>query len=112
MDIPINLAIAVAWKLASQPSNALPVYNCTSGTINPVRWGDLETLGRDSIHKYPMENVMWYPGGSYKETEWVNRICQVFWVAVENTPSNLSRSQSISVFNKPKLRISNFQVCP
>ena len=78
VDIPINLAIATAWKIASQPSNAIPVYNCTSGSINPIRWGQLETMGMASIRKYPMENVLWYPGGSYKESAGVNKFCQVY----------------------------------
>ena len=77
VDIPINLAIAAAWKIASQPYNSIPVYNCTSGSINPIRWGQLETMGMAAIRKYPMENVLWYPGGSYKESALLNTICQV-----------------------------------
>ena len=77
VDIPINLAIAAAWKIASQPYNSIPVYNCTSGSINPIRWGQLETMGMAAIRKFPMENVLWYPGGSYKESALHNTICQV-----------------------------------
>ena len=77
VDIPINLAIAAAWRQATQPGPAIPVYNCTSGTVNPIRWGQLETIGMESVRKYPMENVLWYPGGSYKEYAWVNEICKV-----------------------------------
>ena len=35
VDIPMNLAVAAAWKIASLPYNSIPVYNCTSGSINP-----------------------------------------------------------------------------
>eukprot|EP00092_Neocalanus_flemingeri_P036689 GFUD01039944.1.p1 GENE.GFUD01039944.1~~GFUD01039944.1.p1 ORF type:complete len:515 (+),score=130.04 GFUD01039944.1:51-1547(+) len=86
VDIPINLAIAVAWKTASQPSNAIPVYNCTSGSINPISWGQLETLTLASIRKYPMERVLRYPGGSYNEYAWVHRICQI---ALHSAPAYL-----------------------
>ena len=77
VDVPINLAIVAAWKIASEPSNAIPVYNCTSGSINPITWGQLETMGWVALRKYPMENVLWYPGGSYKESAALNTVCQV-----------------------------------
>jgi len=77
VDVPINLAIAAAWKTATQPSNAIPVYNCTSGTKNPIKWGQLWTIGMEAMIKYPMESMLWYPGGSMKESALVNKICQV-----------------------------------
>ena len=82
VDIPINLAIATAWKIASHPSNAIPVYNCTSGAINPIRWGQVETMTIDAVRKYPMENVLWYPGGSYKQSDFANRVCQVEMILI------------------------------
>ena len=27
--------------------------------------------------KFPMENILWYPGGSYKENKMVNSVCEV-----------------------------------
>jgi len=98
VDIPINLAIAAAWKIASQPSNAIPVYNCTSGTINPIRWGQLETMGMTAIRKYPMENVLWYPGGSYKESALLNYICQVTF---HSLPAYLMDTASYLMGKKP-----------
>jgi len=101
VDIPINLAIAVAWKTASQSSNAIPVYNCTSGTINPIRWGQLETIGMAAIRKYPMEDVLWYPGGSYKESALVNKICQV---TLHTTPAYLADSLAYLMGKQPVMR--------
>jgi hypothetical protein len=75
--MPINLAIAAAWKLASEPSNAIPVYNATSSTVNPISWGQVQAKIEASILKFPMENALWYPGLSLKEYKWVNKICQV-----------------------------------
>ena len=77
VDIPINLAIATAWRIASCPSNAIPVYNCTSGATNPIQWGQVESLGMAAMRRYPMERVLWYPGGSFKQSKFVNKICQV-----------------------------------
>lgn len=56
----------------------LPVYNCTSGGVNPVTWGFFETVGMKMTRKFPMENILWYPGGSYKESKMVNSFCEVF----------------------------------
>jgi len=77
VDVPINLSIVAAWKISTAPQNAIPVYNCTSGATNPITWGQLETLGLDAVRKYPMENMLWYPGGSYKESAVYNKICQI-----------------------------------
>ena len=75
--MPINLAIAAAWKLASEPSNAIPVYNATSSSINPITWSQCLSKGLTSVRKFPMENAVWYPGVSFKEYEWVNKMYQV-----------------------------------
>ena len=81
VDVPINLSIAAAWKIGTQPSTTIPVYNCTSGTINPLTWGQVVTYLVASLRKYPMENALWYPGLSHWEYAWVNWICQVdCWV--------------------------------
>ena len=77
MDVAINLALAVGWKTAVQPSNNIPVYNCTTGGVNPVTWGYFETVGMEMTRRFPMENILWYPGGSYKENKMVNTLCEV-----------------------------------
>ena len=58
-------------------NKTLPVYNCTSGGVNPVTWGYFETTGMKITRKFPMENILWYPGGSYKENKTVNSVCEV-----------------------------------
>merc|ERR1719420_2735743 len=98
VDIPINLAIATAWKITYQPSNSIPVYNCTSGATNPIKWGQVETLAMAAMRKYPMENVLWYPGGSYKQSDFVNRICQV---AFQSLPAYMIDSVSYLLGKKP-----------
>ena len=98
MDVAINLSLVVGWKTATEPrleyyihfvstrqrnvifslrNKTLPVYNCTSGGVNPVTWGYFETTGMKITRKFPMENILWYPGGSYKENKTVNSVCEV-----------------------------------
>ena len=77
VDTSINLAIAAAWKIAVHPVKGIPVYNCTSGSTNPITWAQIETLGMAALRMYPMENVVRYPSASYKENLIVHKICQV-----------------------------------
>jgi fatty acyl-CoA reductase len=76
VDIPINLMCAVAWKTAVQSTNEIPVYNCTSGTLNPIRWRDMEesVWAYKGMLKNPMTNVVWYPSGSLKNSDFVNKV--------------------------------------
>ena len=55
----------------------MPVYNCTSGGINGITWGEVETRGLPIIRQNPYEGVFWYPGGTFKENSYHNRFWQV-----------------------------------
>ncbi|XP_063218986.1 putative fatty acyl-CoA reductase CG5065 [Bacillus rossius redtenbacheri] len=77
VDIAINLLISVAWHTATARPNNIIVYNCTSGSLNPVRWRELEEIGYQYILKYPFNNVLWYPGGSFKNSRLANSVCTV-----------------------------------
>lgn len=59
----------------SRPNN-VTVYNCTSGGQNPIRWMDVETMGHSSLTNLPFNDVIWYPGGSFKSSKIVNNICK------------------------------------
>lgn len=79
VDVCINLMCVMAWRLATAPAPApnIPVFNCTSGAVNGLTWGRIESEGLPIIHRNPYEGVFWYPGGSYKENYYVNRFFQV-----------------------------------
>lgn len=34
--------------------------------LNPIRWRDIENFGQEFIKKHPFNEVIWYPGGSFK----------------------------------------------
>ncbi|CAG0913699.1 unnamed protein product [Notodromas monacha] len=68
VDIPINLMIAVGWYTALKSPNRMLVYNCTSGQINPIRWGEIEAWGHDATQRNPFNDVMWYPSGSFRKS--------------------------------------------
>jgi len=81
VDLAINVMIVSAWKTAQEhttkPSKILPsIYNVTSGSINPITWGQIEDWTLDSIYKYPMSTMLWYPGGSFKKNPHYDLICR------------------------------------
>ncbi|GLH01985.1 Putative fatty acyl-CoA reductase CG5065 [Gryllus bimaculatus] len=77
VDIAINLLLAVAWHTAVNRPNGIAVYNCTSGSTNPLKWGQIEEYGREFVRKIPFNDVIWYPGGSFKSNRLLNAACHV-----------------------------------
>lgn len=61
VDIPVNVMIASAWYSRAKANKKILVYNCTSGQINNVTWGALESYTIYSIFKNPFENVFIVP---------------------------------------------------
>jgi len=81
VDVCINAMIVSAWKTAQQhterPSKIVPsIYNVTSGSVNPITWGQIEEYSLESIYKYPMSTMLWYPGGSFKHNAYYDVICR------------------------------------
>ncbi|GAB6030004.1 hypothetical protein CHUAL_005696 [Chamberlinius hualienensis] len=75
VDVPINMMISVAWYTATYKPNNVLVYNCTSGGINRLTWGDIQALGFKYLTHNPMNKVIWYPGGSFKASRLYNDLC-------------------------------------
>ena len=87
VDVAINLLCVLAWKVGtktyvSSRTNHVPIYNCTSGSSIPITWGRLEKMLHVHIIKNPMENMLWYPSGSFKNHVYIDRICRIFvhWI--------------------------------
>ena len=88
VDVAINVMIVSAWKRSRMSyddcfgnekiqNKQPPIYNCTSGNVNPILWGDIEEWSLNSIWKYPVDRLLWYPGGSLKKWKVHDRICRV-----------------------------------
>lgn len=66
VDIPINLMIAAAWNRAmNQTSKEIVVYNCSTGSLNPITWRQFNEYGLAAWEKYPTKGLMWYPSTSF-----------------------------------------------
>uniref|UniRef100_A0A1B6EM21 Fatty acyl-CoA reductase n=2 Tax=Cuerna arida TaxID=1464854 RepID=A0A1B6EM21_9HEMI len=105
VDMAINLMITVAWHLATIRPNRLLIYNCTSGSSNPIYWRDLEKWGQQFLVTHPFSNVLWYPGGSFKSSWLINKMCVY---AFHFTPALIMDTISLLSGQKPiMLRIQD-----
>jgi len=78
VDVPINLMITAAWHTAVHSPRDLLVYNCASGTVNPIRWREVQEWGLQELKINPMCNVLWYPGGSFTASPAAHKFWSVF----------------------------------
>lgn len=75
VDLVVNLMITVSWHTAMCRSSRLTVYNCTTGLINKITWGDIKKIAYPIIIKHPSMQIFRYPGGSFKTNRFWNEIC-------------------------------------
>ena len=78
VDVVINLMITAAWYTGTKQPNEMMIYNCTSGSLNPLTWNKIEKIAFDSILRYPNAQMIRYPGGSFKRSSWINNFCMLF----------------------------------
>jgi hypothetical protein len=48
----------------------IPIYNCTSGGINPITWDEIKDKMIEGIKKYPFERMLWFPSLIYQTNAW------------------------------------------
>lgn len=78
VDTVINLMISVAWYTATKRPNSIMIYNCTSGLYNRLEWGDIERMAFPLFLQYPSSQIYRYPGGNFKESRFINDLCNLF----------------------------------
>jgi len=100
VDTCINLMVAVAWRTAVNPMNPIPVYNCTSGSTNPLTWRQLQPLGLESFERFPFEGVFRYPYATHRETFASNWVAQTFQ---HSLPAQLVDLVTLATGGKPLL---------
>lgn len=57
----------------------VPVYNCTTGHLNPLTWGLLKHWTVKSWLKFPAKDMMWYPGVRYTTNDILFKINQTLF---------------------------------
>lgn len=79
-------------------SNNMNVYNCTSGSINPITWKEFGQLTHKYSIKYPSKYVTWYPGFTYRTNRTMHAICATLFHTI---PSALLDIYLILIKRKP-----------
>lgn len=59
-------------------SNEVRVYNCTSGTLNPILWHDYGRITEKHAKQIPSKYVQWYPGFSFRTNRMVHNVVELF----------------------------------
>ncbi|CAH1259082.1 FAR1 [Branchiostoma lanceolatum] len=89
VDLTANLMIAVAWDTAvrvSRPEN-IPVYNSTSGGVNPLRWGEMSASVVKFARKYPFDEIFRLPNFTFASNNFMHQ----YWRIVSHlTPAYLN----------------------
>ncbi|XP_055608036.1 fatty acyl-CoA reductase 1-like [Uranotaenia lowii] len=78
VDIVCNTLIAAAWENAMTMSNPIRVYNCTSGSVNPIKWYRYGEITTECAIKNPTKYVMLYPWFQYRTNRLMHKIVEVF----------------------------------
>jgi len=55
-----------------------PIFHCTSGDINPITWGAMEDTFWPIILKYPSQQVLRYPYGTFKANKYHDMLTRLF----------------------------------
>lgn len=51
------------------------IVNFTSSQDIQVRWEEIMSMGRRAINtKYPVNDILWYPGGVMTRHRWLHRL--------------------------------------
>lgn len=78
VDMVCNTMITAAWANSFTRTSNIPVYNCTSGQINPFKWHELRSGIVKYARKNPTKYVMLYPSYSYRTNLVIHWLYEIF----------------------------------
>lgn len=61
VDSVVSEMIIAAWHTATTKPKDMPIYHCTTSTVNPFRWKQIESRVDYYLHLYPLKSAVWYP---------------------------------------------------
>jgi fatty acyl-CoA reductase len=74
VDLAINLMITTAWYTALERPNNIKVYNCATGQLNRLSWGQVERASYKYFMKHPVENVVRVPDPRFTTSKVVHTL--------------------------------------
>ncbi|XP_074601051.1 putative fatty acyl-CoA reductase CG5065 [Brevipalpus obovatus] len=87
VDVVSNTIITAAWSVGTSKYVQTPVvYNCTSGSLNPITWGQMQKISSPLLVKHPSTQIFRFPNAEFHS----NRLIHELIVLVEhNIPAFL-----------------------
>lgn len=76
IDIVINLLITAAWQAGVTKNNQINIYHCTTGGLNPFRWGEMENFVTQFSKITPFERAFRRPNLTLTS----NSLVHDYWV--------------------------------
>lgn len=61
VDLVVNTLICAAWHRATNKFDIVPVINCCTGRLNPIRWGQIVNYVYRFYTHVPLEGALSYP---------------------------------------------------
>lgn len=80
VDTVVNLILSVGWYTAVHRPKSTRIYHCTSGTLNPCKWGEMGTQIMVNLEKVPLESAFWVPKTGFA----TNTVYMEYWNAVSH----------------------------
>lgn len=78
VEQPVNLMIASGWYRGSEKTKTTLVYNCTTGQINPLKWGVVVKNCKAALIKNPLENAFMYPHITLTNFTIIKQLVRIF----------------------------------
>ncbi|XP_076643125.1 putative fatty acyl-CoA reductase CG5065 [Halictus rubicundus] len=79
VDMAVNAILVSSWNFVYFKDYEKRVFNLTSSSEFKISWAEIIARGRKITQKVPLNNVVWYPGGSMKKSRLMHNICVFFF---------------------------------
>ncbi|XP_063705737.1 putative fatty acyl-CoA reductase CG8306 [Culicoides brevitarsis] len=78
VDVVVNEVLITAQHINKKKDGSLTIFQCTSSTCNPFRWGLVYDRIPEFLHKNPIKSAVWYPNIKFHSSLTMYRISAIF----------------------------------
>lgn len=74
VDFVANTVICSAWYIGLKKLKDAQIFNCTSGGLNPITWGELKDISEPILIQNPSMELFRYPGAKFHSSRLIHQI--------------------------------------
>uniref|UniRef100_A0AAG5CS63 Fatty acyl-CoA reductase n=1 Tax=Anopheles atroparvus TaxID=41427 RepID=A0AAG5CS63_ANOAO len=78
VDAVVNQTLVLAWHMATNRTQEVKVFHCTSSTSNPFKWRSVTDQIDGCLHKYPLKSAIWYPRLKFMNSLLLYKVASIF----------------------------------